>query len=302
MPRFLPSMTSLRVFESAARHLSFSRAADELSLTQSAVSRQIRTLEQLLRLKLFHRIRQRLALTPAGAAYAPEVRAVLSRIEAATLELLSHQGTGGVLNLAILPTFGTRWLIPRMGSFARVHPHVTVNFSTRATAFDFSSEHLDAAIHFGDPGNWPGVTPHRLMGEEVVPICAPSLARKKLRTLKDLGSQTLLQHATRPHAWQEWLASAGVKDVNPLKGPRFEHFQMVIQATVAGLGVAVMPRFLIEEELASGELVIPFDHPVRSTQAYYFVHPQEKETLPALRAFRDWLLSQVGPAPQPRPM
>lgn len=295
----MPSMTGLRVFESAARHLSFSRAADELSLTQSAVSRQMRTLESLLRLKLFHRVRQRLVLTPAGAAYAPEVRAVLSRIEAATLELLSHQGHGGVLNLAILPTFGTRWLIPRMGSFARAHPHVTVNFSTRSTAFDFAADHLDAAIHFGDPGNWPGVVAHRLMGEEVVPICAPSL--KKLRSLKDLAGQTLLQHATRPHAWQEWLIAAGARDVNPLKGPRFEHFQMVIQAAVAGLGVAIMPRFLIEEELASGELVIPFDHPVRSTQAYYFVYPEEKQALPALRAFRDWLLAQVAPQAQPRP-
>ena len=302
MPKYLPSTMSLRVFESAARHLSFSRAGEELSLTQSAVSRQIRTLETMLRLKLFNRVRQRLALTPAGAAYAPEVRAVLSRIEAATLELLSHQGLGGVLNLGILPTFGTRWLIPRMGSFARAHPHVTVNFSTRATAFDFGSEHLDAGIHFGDPGKWPGVTAHRLMGEEVVPICAPSLMRKRLRSLKDLGNQTLLQHVTRPHAWQEWLAAAGVRDVSPMKGPRFEHFQMVIQAAVAGLGVAIMPRFLIEEELASGELAIPFDQPVRSTQAYYFVYPEEKQELPALRAFRDWLLAQVGPAAQPRPM
>jgi LysR family glycine cleavage system transcriptional activator len=300
MPRFLPSMTSLRVFEAAARHLSFSRAAEELSLTQSAVSRQMRTLEGLLRLKLFHRIRQRLALTAAGAAYLPDVREVLSRIEAATLELLSHQGAGGVLNLAILPTFGTRWLIPRMATFARAHPHVTVNFSTRSTAFDFTAEHLDAAIHFGDPGTWPGVIAHRLMGEEVVPICAPVLARKRLRALKDLSSQTLLQHATRPHAWQEWLAAAGARDVNPLKGPRFEHFQMVIQAAVAGLGVAIMPRFLIEDELAAGELVIPFDRPVRSTQAYYLVYPEEKKSLPALKAFRDWLLAQAPPA-QPRP-
>ncbi len=300
MPRFLPSMISLRVFEAAARHLSFSRAAEELSLTQSAVSRQMRTLETLLRVKLFHRVRQRLSLTEAAVAYLPEVRECLSRIEAATLELISHQGTGGVLNLAILPTFGTRWLIPRMGSFARAYPHVTVNFSTRAVAFDFATERLDAAIHFGEVA-WPGVISHRLMGEDVVLVCAPAIARKRLRSLKDLAHHTLLQHTTRPYAWQEWLAAVGAQDVNSLKGPRFEHFSMVIQAAVAGLGVAVMPEFLVRQELDSGELVMPFVQPVRSAHAYYLVHPEEKRDLPALRAFRDWLLAEVRSQAAPVP-
>lgn len=286
-------MSSLRAFEASARHLSFSRAAEELNITQSAVSRQMRMLEGLLRLKLFHRIRQRLALTEAGAAYVPAVRECLSRLEAATLELLSHQGTGGVLNLAILPTFGTRWLIPRMPSFARAHPQVTVNFATRAVVFDFAHERLDAAIHFGDAA-WPGVIAHRLMGEEVVPICTPMLARKRLRTVNDLAHHTLLQHATRPHAWVEWLATVDAPGVNPLKGPRFEHFSMVIQAAVAGLGVGILPRFLIESELASGALVVPFDRPVRSTHAYYLVYPEQKRDLPALKAFREWLLAEIG--------
>lgn len=291
MLRFLPSMISLQAFEAAARHLSFSRAAEELSLTQSAVSRQMRTLETLLRVKLFHRVRQRLSLTEAGVAYLPEVRECLSRIEAATLELMSHQGTGGVLNLAILPTFGTRWLIPRMSSFAQMHPHVMVNFSTRAVKFDFATERLDAAIHFGDV-TWPGVIAHRLMGEDVVVVCAPSL-RKRLRSSKDLSHHTLLQHTTRPYAWQEWLAAMGVQDVNPMKGPRFEHFSMVIQAAVAGLGIAILPEFLVEQEIAAGELIQPFAHPVRSTHAYHLVYPEEKRDLPALRAFREWLLAQV---------
>ncbi|MEJ1962647.1 MAG: transcriptional regulator GcvA [Gammaproteobacteria bacterium] len=292
MPRFLPTMIALRVFESAARHLSFSRAGEELSLTQSAVSRQMRTLESLLNLKLFHRVRQRLVLSDAGAAYLPTVRDCLSRIEAATLELLSYQGAGGALNLAILPTFGTRWLIPRMGSFFSANPHVMVNFATRTGAFDFATERLDAAIYFGD-ARWPGVTAHRLMGEDVVPICAPAIARR-LRTLKDISRQTLLQHATRPHAWVEWLAAVDVRVANPLKGPRFEHFAMVIQAAVAGLGVAIMPKFLVETELASGELVVPFNHPVRSAHAYYLVYPTGKQDLPALKAFREWLLAEAS--------
>lgn len=284
-------MTSLRVFESAARHLSFSSAARELNLTQSAVSLQIRTLEKLLKLKLFNRVQQRLTLTPAALAYLPRVRDVLSRVEAATLELLSHQGTGGVLNLAILPTFGTRWLIPRMPQFAQQYPQVTVNFFTKASGVDFASEPVDAAICFGEPSRWPGNCAQRLMGEEVVLICTPGLAEKQLKSLKDLATQTLLQHTTRPQAWQEWLAAVGAAEINGLKGPRFEHFHMVIQAAVAGLGVAVMPRFLVEKELNSGELVIPFNHAVSSSQAYYFVYPPARQELPALKLFRDWLVA-----------
>lgn len=293
MPQFLPSMIALRAFEASARHLSFSLAAEELNLTQSAVSRQIRTLETLLRTKLFHRVRQRISLTDAGHSYFPQVQECLSRLEEVTLELMSHQGTGGVLNLAILPTFGTRWLIPRMSSFARLHPHVTVNFSTRAVKFDFATERLDAAIHFGAL-SWPGVASDRLMGENVVLVCAPSLAHKKLKSLKDLSHHTLLQHTTRPQAWQEWLGAVGAQHVNALKGPRFEHFSMVIQAAVAGLGVAVIPEFLVQQELESGELVIPLDHRVASAHAYYLVYPEEKRDLPALKTFREWLLNQVA--------
>lgn len=293
MKHFFPSMTSLRAFEAAARHLSFARAAEELNLTQSAVSRQMLTLEGLLRVRLFSRARQRLTLTEAGSAYLPQVRECLSQIEAATLQLMSHQGTGGVLNLAIPPTFGTRWLIPRMVSFADAHPHVTVNFSTRTGTCDFTTERVDAAIHFGDAGR-PGTLSHRLMGENVVVVCAPSLVHKRLRTLKDLAQHTLLQHTTRPHAWNEWLAAVGAQVLNPLKGPRFEHFSMVIQAAVAGLGVAVIPEFLVQHELSAGDLVMPFRHPVRSTSAYYLVYPTQSRDLPALKVFRDWLLTEVG--------
>jgi LysR family glycine cleavage system transcriptional activator len=290
------------VFETAARHLSFSKAAEELNLTQSAVSRQIRTLEDRLHIKLFHRVRQRLTLTAAGAAYAPEIRHCLSLIEAVTLDLLAHQGTGGALNLAILPTFGTRWLIPRMASFRREHPHITVNFVTRSVAFDFADERLDAAIHFGD-GAWPGVVAHRLMGEDVVVACSPALLNAAgLRKITDLPKHTLLQHTTRPHAWQDWLAAVGHPDLNGLKGPRFEHFAMVIQAAIAGLGVCVIPRFLIDEELAAGMLVAPFDQAVRSEHSYHLVYPEEKQDLPALRSFREWLLAEARVAQEKLPM
>jgi LysR family glycine cleavage system transcriptional activator len=293
MRRLLPSMTSLRVFESAARHLSFSEAALDLDLTQSAVSRQIRALESLLSAKLFLRGRQRLKLTEAGAAYLPEVRTCLSRLEAATLQLLTHQGSGGVLNVAILPTFGARWLIPRMPAFWAANPQIMVHFVTRTAALDFAIEESDCAIHFGDPMG-EGILSYRLMGEDVVTACAPRLRSKlRLRKFADLEKHTLLQHTTRPNAWPAWLTAAGTSLAQPLKGPRFEHISLVIQAAIAGIGVAVLPRFLIEDELASGRLVMPFELEVRSHQAYYLVYPQDKQHMPAVVAFRDWLLVEA---------
>ena len=294
MRRLLPSLTSLRVFEAAARHLNFSDAAIELSLTQSAVSRQIRALEDLLAVRLFRRVRQRLTLSEAGAAYLPEARICLSRLEAATLALLAHQGNGGTLNLAVLPTFGAKWLIPRMSAFWSANPHIVVHLVTRTMAFDFAAEELDAAIHFGDPMRG-GIISDRLMGEEVVSVCAPALVRKhRLRRIADLEFHTLLQHTTRPNAWPEWLSAAGASLSTPRKGPRFEHFSHVIQAAVAGLGVAILPRFLIDDELASGKLLMPFAFKARSTQAYYLIYPAEKQHVPSIIVFRNWLLGEMG--------
>ncbi len=168
----VPSLSALAAFEAAARHGSFTRAAEELSLTQGAVSRQVAHLETVLGVALFQRARQRVALTPAGAAYAAEIRDGLSRLAAATVSTMAFRGAGGVLNLAILPTFGTRWLIPRLPRFTEAHPGITINFTTKLVPFDFAREPLDAAIHFGDPV-WPGARLHRLMGEEIVPVAAP---------------------------------------------------------------------------------------------------------------------------------
>lgn len=295
MRRFLPSLGALQAFEAAARHLSFTRAAEELRVTQSAVSRQVMTLEDFLGQPLFRRVRRRLSLTEAGATYLPEIRACLDRVERATYALMASQGGGGVLNLAILPTFGTKWLIPRLPAFSRAHPDIVVNFTTRTVPFDFAGEELDAAIHFGD-SQWPGAVCHRLMGEEVVCVCAPALLNgpAPLAEPADLAHHTLLQHTTRPRAWQDWLAAVGCDRLSGLGGPRFEHFSMVIQAAIAGLGVAVLPRFLVAEEIADGRLAMPFPETVRSAHAYYLVYPEANRTMPRLRTFRDWLLAEAA--------
>lgn len=296
MRRHTPPTTLLQAFEACARHLSVSRAAEELSLTQSAVSRQLATLEAQLGLRLFQRVRQRLVLTAAAAAYAPEVRAALARIESATQEVLAHRGAGGTLNLAVSPTFGARWLMPRMPRFQALHRLVVVNIRNHTTLprpLDFAGEGVHAAIQMGSMER-PGVTIHRLVRDVRVPICAPALlAGGALREPADLARQTLLQQTTRPRAWVQWLQAHGVAGVNGLRGAQYQHHAMVAEAAAAGLGVALMPRFLVEPELATGRLVVPFDLPLDDGQSYSLAYPDDIATLPVLRAFRDWLLGEV---------
>ncbi len=289
-----PSLAALQAFEAAARLESFTRAAEELHLTQGAVSRQVAGLEAALGLQLFERIRQRIVPTEAGRAYAAEIRDILSRLQTATLSTMAMKNVGGTLSLALLPTFGTRWLIPRLPDFFARHPEIAIDFSTRIVPFDFAREPFDAAIHFGDP-TWPGTEAHRLMGEMIVPVTSPAfLAREGIAAPEDLVRVPLLRQATRPQGWAEWFEAQGLDPETARPGPRFEQFAMVAQAAVAGLGVAVVPRFLIEDELKSGQLVIPFDRPVESRQSYWLVYPTAQGERPALRIFRDWLLQAVG--------
>jgi len=293
--RVLPSLTALQFFEAAVRHMSFTRAARELNVTQSAVSRQIRQLEDYVGQPLFRRVKQRLVLTEPGEAYSVAIRGLLDQAEAATLQLMAYGSGGGELTVALLPTFGSRWLVPRLGDFAAKHRDIQLNLVTQVRPFEFAGSGIDVAIHFGEP-IWPGAVCHRLMGEEVVPVAARSLlaGRRALARPADVARHTLLQHVTRPHAWQEWLRACGVHGLDGRVGPRFEQFYMVIQAAIAGLGLALLPRFLIQEELASGRLVIAVDRPVKSAHAYYLVHPERKAELHRVAVFRSWLLEQCA--------
>ena len=291
--RVLPSLTALEFFDAAVRHMSFTRAAADLNVTQSAVSRQIRELEGFLGQPLFHRIKQRLVLTEAGEAYAGSVRDLLTQAESATLQVMAYNGKGGVLTVALLPTFGSRWLVPRLGDFISRHPDIQLNLVAHVKPFDFTGSGIDAAVHFGSDV-WPDAVCHRLMGEVIVPVCAPALLEgaAELEHPGDVARFPLLQLTTRPQAWTDWLHAAGVDSFDGPHGPRFEEFHMVIQAAIAGLGMAVLPRFLVQEELSSGRLVIACDRPVTSDQAYYLVHPERKGDLYKVCVFREWLLAQ----------
>ena len=295
--RFLPPMSALAALESAARLQSFTAAAAELNLTQSAVSRQIRALEEQLGAELFVRERQTVRLSAAGAAYAQEVRRALQQIAAATLALRANP-QGGTLNLAILPTFGTRWLAPRLPRFLAAHPGVTINLTTRLAPFDFAADPLDAAIHFGPP-EWPGARLDFLMNERVAPACSPALReRLGLRTPADLLGAPLMHLVSRPDAWAHWLRAAGVPvaEVAEVPGMLLDQFAVAAQAAIAGLGVALLPTFLIETELAQGDLVLAVNQPLASADDYHLAWPLAREQYPPLLAFRRWLQQEVGVA------
>jgi DNA-binding transcriptional LysR family regulator len=289
--RYLPPMNVLTAFESAARHQSFTAAAAELNLTQSAVSRQIRSLEELLGSELFARERQTVRLTLAGEAYAQEVRFALQRISTATLGFRANP-QGGTLNLAILPTFGTRWLAPRLPHFLAAHPGVTINLTTRLTTFDFQLDQVDAAIHFG-PATWPGAKLDFLMKETVVPACSPALLKThSFRKPSDLLKAPLLHIVSRPDAWKHWLNAMGV-EFEEVHGMLVDQFAVAAQAAISGLGVALLPKFLIESEIAQGDLKVAINRPMESAERYYLAWPASREHYPPLQTFRAWIRDQA---------
>ena len=292
MRRKIPSTAALVAFESAARHHSFTKAAEELALTQSAVCRQIAGLEAFLGIELFRRSRRGVKLTEAGLSYARRVAVQLDAVERDTLSVIGQHGSGR-LELAVVPTFGTQWLLPRLKDFQRLHPEVTVNLASRTRPFLFADTEFDAAVYFGD-GDWSGTRAHFLMHEQAVPVCSPRLlAGRRQLTPAELAGLPLLQQSTRPYAWRQWFDSLGLSVARDLGGPRYELFSMLAQAAMHEMGVALIPPFLIQHELAEGRLCIAHPHSCRSDRAYHLIIPQRRTESASLNQFRDWLLEQA---------
>jgi DNA-binding transcriptional LysR family regulator len=298
--RFLPSIASLRALEALDRLGSASAVAKELSLTQSAISRQLQALERQMGTKLIQRDQKRLNLTPAAQDFAAEARHALTIIANASLRL-QVAPVGGTLNLAILPAFGMRWLMPRLPDFARLHPEVTINMSTRLEPFNFAREPFDAALHFGT-ASWPDTDNMLLRHEQVIPVCAPELVNTaRAITAHDIQTLPLLHIQTRPDAWQDWFARQGLTLPNPLSGTMYDQYATITHAALHGLGVALMPDYLIEQDLAAGRLVALHSTPTETEGSYYLVWPHSKSQDASLRHFRDWLAPQVQPEdPLPR--
>jgi DNA-binding transcriptional LysR family regulator len=288
--RYLPSIPSLLALEAVARLGTASAAAAELNLTQGAISRQLQVLEGQLGVTLLVRERHRLRLTPAAQDFVAEARRALGTLSQASLALRANP-TGGSLNLAILPAFGMHWLAPRLAVFARAHPEVTVNLSTRLKPFDFAEGPFDAAIHYGRQ-DWPGVDYLPLMEEELLAVVAPALLARPLGAAAQILALPLLQLESRPGDWGRWLAHHGHGGARP-PAMLFDQFATMIQASVHGLGAALVPTYLLERDLAEGRLVPAFGPPQRAQGSYHLVWPRDRPPRPALNSFRAWLAGNL---------
>lgn len=264
-----------------------------MHLTESAVSRQIAVLEDYLGLKLFSRVKKQVVLTDAGRQYSENIRGSLDELELHTCALMEHKGASGVLELAVSPTFASRWLLPRLTDFLESHPGVTVNLSERAEPFSFKGTNLDAALNFDDP-RWDDVEKVQLFEEEVVPVLSPRhFDLASLRTPDQLLTLPLLHKRTRPDAWQHWFEAANAPFDVPLPAMRFALYAMIIDAARAGLGVGLVPRFYVQEDVTAATLAIPFDVSLKHEKRYCLVYPRHKRDSPLVHAFREWVVGSA---------
>ena len=293
MPRRLPPLNALKAFEAAARHESFTRAAEELCVTQGAVSHQVKALEAELGLKLFNRERQRLVITQAGRGYLEVVRDAFDRIAAGTERLLQRQ-SAGALTVSTSPNFAAKWLVHRLGRFAEAHPGIDLRVSASLHHVDFAREDVDLAIRHGD-GQASGLHVTRLCAEELAPVCSPKLlgGRVGLRKPSDLARHTLL-HVNDRTDWVKWLDAAGAANVDLSRGPVLSAASMALDAAVDGQGVALARSALAAWDLIAGRLVRPFDLALPVPYAYWIVCPKATAKLPKVVAFRDWLLAEAA--------
>lgn len=288
--RQFPSIASLRALEAVDRLGSATAAAQELNLTQGAVSRQLQTLEEQLGSQLLLRQHRSLDLTPAARTYASTVRGALHTISQAAVSLqMSPQG--GTLDLAILPSFGMQWLMPRLPDFARRHPEVTLNMTTRLEPFNFAADRFDAALHFKGV-DWPDTDSIALKPECMLAVAAPELISAPLPlSPRQIAQMPLLHIQTRKNAWQTWLSDAD-QAPNLLPGALFDQFTTIIQAALHGMGAALLPDYLITQELASGTLVTLTNEPARPMGHYHLVWPSARPPSDSLIKFRDWISTQ----------
>lgn len=292
MRRKLPSNASLQAFEAAARHGNFARAAEELSLTEGAISRQIARLESLLNCRLFDRTGSRVKLNPVGARYAHHVRETLERLDRDTQYIMGTPEGSKSLEIAALPTFSSRWLIPRLSGFRSMYPDITLNIAARTDPFIFSGSGFDAAIHFEHPA-WAGMHMHFLFQEKLVPVCHPALLTDKNIDVQ-LSELPRIHRRQNVEAWQNYAQANGIIFDNPAQGVRYDLHEMVIAAALAGQGVAMVPRMYVEKEISSGALVAPWPESENLSKKFCLVKPVETGlNESALQDFERWLLAEI---------
>ena len=287
----LPPLNALRAFAVAGRYLSFTRAAEELHVTQAAISHQIKLLEDYLGMRLFRRLNRALLLTEEGQSYLPAVTQALADLAVATERLQKHD-VSGVLTVSVLPSFAARWLVPRLGRFRDAHPEIEVRIAPSDKLVQFEHDDVDVAIRYGR-GVYPGLRADRVLTEKIFPVCSPQLltGQHPLHRPDDLKHHHLL-HDDITVDWRTWLLAAQVRDVDPHRGTFFTDSSLLIQAAVAGQGIALARGVLAEDELAAGRLVRPFDLKLPAEFAYYLVCPETTAERPKVVAFREWLFEE----------
>jgi LysR family glycine cleavage system transcriptional activator len=293
MRRRLPTLNALRSFEAAARHESFTKAAQELCVTQAAVSHQVKALEQELGVRLFNRERQRLILTEAGRAYLAVLRDALDQIAAGTERLLERQSSGA-LTVSTSPDFAAKWLVHRLGRFADAYPEIDLRVTATRHHVDFAREDVDIAVRHG-AGDWVGLDATQLCSEQLFAVCSPKLlsGRQRIRTASDILKFPLL-HLDDRRTWLKWLDRAGVVDAKLSRGPVLNHASMVIDAAVDGQGVALARTTLAAWDLISGRLVRPVTQILPISKSYWIVCPKATSQLPKIVTFRSWLLAEAA--------
>lgn len=292
MRRYIPSSTALKCFEASVRHLSFTRAAQELHLTQSAVSRQIRNLEEFLSRDLFIRLNKRLVLTSTGAAYYKEVVPLLDSMESASLRMLNREDEKTTLTISALPTFASYWLMPRLVAFEKAHPRYQIRVRSLDDAAKIDPESIDIILHYGGD-HWPRAVSHHLLSERVVAVCSPKLlAQSNVISLTPANVMDfpLLHLSSRINAWPDWLAAHDLES-GSFAGPTFAHFHMLLEAAKHGMGVAIMPTILAGQSLRRDELVAPFGDAIETPHEYLLSYPADKADLEQVVTFRDWFLN-----------
>jgi len=291
--RYLPSHAVLRSFECAARHESFTLAAEELHLTQSAISRQVKEFEQLIGIDLFRRVGRRVVLTDAGRNLAKELALDLENIRQTVMRAVSAGDYGAALRVATLPTFASRWLIPRLPEFAALHPDIEVSLYTRLQPFDLDREKFDLAIHFGTD-DWPLTDMQILCSEKMMAVASPEFIKKYEATdVQQLPQLPLLHLESRATAWQEFFHQADLTDISVLSGKYFDQFSMVIAGALASLGAALVPAYLIERELRDGSLRTLSPRTITTKNNYYLVAPENKKN-EHVKLFSEWMKAAVS--------
>ena len=293
MANRLPPLNALKAFEASARQLSFTRAAEELFVTQAAISHQIKSLEDFLGIKLFMRKNRALLLSEEGQAYYLDIKEVFNTINDATERLLAR-GAKGAITVSLQPSFAIQWLVPRLNAFNLLHPDIDVRIKAVDQPESSLTEDVDVAIYYGR-GHWADIHAEQLQKEYLVPVCSPLLLQgnKPLNVLEDLVNHTLL-HDTSRRDWKRWFKQVGVKATNVNHGPIFSHSAMVVQAALHGQGVALAHSFLARPDIDAGRLICPFEEVLESKNAYYVVCRERQVDLGKIAAFREWVLDTVA--------